>query len=151
MQNTTIRTPAVLAGCALLLALAACGQRVQNNDAAQMPQANVEINRQGEKGSKESSEAIGVANRHAEKEARVNLGGVGDMSVMDPDVLLSEQVKAAPVNNPVFAEAKVDVRSRDGNVVLRGHAPDPTVKERATEVARSVANVRSVDNRITLG
>lgn len=146
-MNPTQRSAALLAPLALLLALTACGGRVENTDMPQAPQANVEINRQGMEGAKEETAAAGVQNDgHAG-----SLGAKGDTSVMDPDILIAEQVKAALNNNPDFGAAKVDVHSADGDVTLRGRAPDPSAKERAAEIARSIPNVRSVDNQLTLG
>lgn len=131
---------------AVLVALAACGDGVENTDKPMPDQASVEINRQGMEGAKDPKEAIGVD--HRDNTVRL---GVGDTSVMDPDVLISEQVRAALASNPDFGAVKVDVHSRDGEVTLRGSAPDPTARDRATEIAKAVKNVRSVDNQLTLG
>jgi osmotically-inducible protein OsmY len=139
------RTVLAAASLAALLALGACGDRVENTEMPQPEQANVEINRQGLEGAKEANAAIGV-----EKDNTVRMG-VGDTSVMDPDVLIAEQVKAAFANNPDFGAVKIDVHSDDGVVTLRGRAPDPGARERAAEIARSVREVKSVENQLTLG
>ncbi|MBC5781771.1 BON domain-containing protein [Ramlibacter sp. USB13] len=146
------RSTSLLASVALLATLAACGDRVENTEMPQPAQANVEINRQGMEGAKDSDTAVGVENK-GDKVGFVNsLGAKGDTSVMDPDVLIAEQVKAALASNPEFgASSKVDVHSEDGEVTLRGRAPDPAARERATEIARTIPNVRNVDNQLTLG
>ena len=128
---------------AVLLALGACGDRVENTEMPQPGAANVEIYRQGMEGTKNPQVKV-------EKDNTVRMG-VGDTSVMDPDVLIAEQVKAALASNPDFGAAKVDVHSEEGDVTLRGRAPDPAARERATEIARAIPNVRSVDNQLTLG
>lgn len=130
---------------AVLLALGACGDRIEDTDMPVPEQANVEINRQGMDGAKQSEAAAGVDN-----DGSVRMG-VGDTSVMDPDVLIAEQVKAALASNPDFGALKIDVHSEDGEVTLRGRAPDPAAKERATDIARSVREVKGVDNQLTLG
>ncbi|MBE7369478.1 BON domain-containing protein [Ramlibacter pallidus] len=130
---------------AVLLALGACGDRIEDTDMPVPEQANVEINRQGMDGAKQSEAAAGVDNDGAVRM------GVGDTSVMDPDVLIAEQVKAALASNPDFGALKIDVHSEDGEVTLRGRAPDPAAKERATDIARSVREVKGVDNQLTLG
>lgn len=146
-MNSNVRKPAFAApALAVLVSLAACGDRVENTGKPMPDQASVEINRQGMEGARDPREAIGVDR----KDNSVRLG-VGDTSVMDPDVLISEQVKAALASNPDFGAVRVDVHSRDGEVTLRGNAPDPSARDRATEIARSVKNVRSVDNQLTLG
>ena len=145
MDNKVRAVSLGIPALALCAALAACGDRVENTEMPQPPQANVEINRMGTEGAKPPESAGGVA---GESTARL---GTGDTSVMDPDVLIAEQVKAALASNPDFGALKVDVHSDEGEVTLRGRAPDPTARDRATEIAKSVRNVKSVDNQLTLG
>jgi osmotically-inducible protein OsmY len=128
---------------------------VENTQMPQPAQANVEINRQGMEGAKESRDAIGVQNK-GDKGARVgfvgSLGAKGDTSVLDPDVLIAEQVKAALASqSDLGSSSQLDVRSRDGEVTLVGRAAHPAARERAEEIARSVPKVKSVDNQLTLG
>ena len=144
-MKSRMTRPALACALVSLLALGACGDRIEDTEMPQPEQANVEINRQGMDGAKESQQAAGVAN-----DGTVRLA-TGDSSVYDPDVLIAEQVKAAFANNPDFGALKIDVHSDDGEVTLRGTAPDPAARERATEIARSVRDVRSVDNQLTLG
>jgi osmotically-inducible protein OsmY len=141
----------VASSLATLLALGGCGDRIENTEMPEVAQPNVEINRQGLEGAKDENAAVGVEDRHADVGHVETLGASGDTSVMDPDVLIAEQVKAALAANPDYGTSKVDVHSSDGEVTLRGQAPDPQARERAGEIARSVNNVRSVDNQLTLG
>ena len=141
----------VASSLATLLALAGCGDRIENTETAQLEQPSVEINRQGLEGAKDADDAIGVEERHADAGHVGTLGASGDTSVMDPDVLVAEQVKAALAASPDYGTSKVDVHSSDGDVTLRGTAPDPQARERAAEIARAVQNVKSVDNQLTLG
>lgn len=60
--NRSARAASLLAA---LLALAACGDRVENTEMPQPAQANVEINRQGMDGAKDEKQAQGVANNTA--------------------------------------------------------------------------------------
>lgn len=153
MQNIRVRAVATAASLAVLAALAACGDRVENTEMPQAPQANVEINRQGMEGAKDADAAVGVENKQAEQQVHLDsLGAKGDTSVLDPDVLISEQVKSALATSPDFgSSSKVDVHSHDGEVTLRGRAPDPAARDRASDIARSIPNVRTVDNQLTLG
>src|SRR5206468_3939461 len=138
-----------VASLALLSALAACGDRAE---APQARQTSAGINRQGTEGARDVNALVGVENPVAAAQTHVHsLGAGGGTSVMDPDVLVSEQVKAALSSHPDFGAARVDVHTQEGAVTLRGHAPDPSARERATEIARSIPNVRSVDNQLTLG
>ena len=148
MKSSCPRAAMAAFSLACLAALAACGGRVENPEP---PQASVEINRQGMEGAKDANAAIGVENKGERAGYVGSLGAKGDTSVMDPDVLISEQVKAALAASPDFGAAKVDVHSADGDVTLRGQAPDPTARDRATEIARSIPKVKAVDNQLTLG
>jgi hyperosmotically inducible periplasmic protein len=143
-NNSTGCVAAVVSSLALLLALGACGNQADEMSPAESGQASVEINRQGMEGAKDEKAAIGVENNTVRM-------GTGDTSVMDPDVLVAEQVKAALASSPDVGAVKVDVHSRDGDVTLRGQVPDPAARDRATEIARSVRDVKSVDNQLTLG
>lgn len=151
MKAKIARAACVASALASLLALAACGDRIENTEQPELAQANVEINRQGMEGAKDENAAVGVEDRHADAGHVATLGASGDTSVMDPDVLIAEQVKAALAASPDYGTSKVDVHSDDGDVTLRGTAPDPQARERAAEIARSVHSVRSVDNQLTLG
>ena len=145
MKHERSRAAATAASLVVLLALGACGDRIEDTEMPLPDQANVEINRQGMDGTKASAEAAGVNNDGTVRTA------TGDTSVMDPDVRIAEQVKAALASNPDFGAVKIDVHSADGEVTLRGRAPDPAARDRAAEIARSVREVRSVDNQLTLG
>jgi hypothetical protein len=59
MKTSRTRAAATAASLTLLLALAACGDRLDPGPPAD--QASVEINRQGMEGAKDSRDAIGVA------------------------------------------------------------------------------------------
>lgn len=145
MQSILKKGATAAASLAVLLALGACGDRIEDTEMPLPEQANVEINRQGMDGAKASHEAAGVNSDGTVRTA------VGDTSVLDPDVRIAEQVKAALASNPDFGAVKVDVHSDDGEVTLRGRAPDPAARDRAGEIARSLREVRSVDNQLTLG
>lgn len=154
MKSTSGRTAAVSASLVLLASLAACGDRVENTDMPQPQQANVEINRQGMDGAKDTRDAVGVDNQGDKaREGYVgSLGAKGDTSVMDPDMLIAAQVKAALASSPDFgSSSQVDVHSKEGEVTLVGRAPDPAARDRATEIARAIPKVKSVDNQLTLG
>jgi osmotically-inducible protein OsmY len=140
------RGAAVVTSALLLLALAACGDRIEDSDTPQADQASVEINRQGMEGAKDASQAIGVEDQHA-----TTLGANAAPASDDPDTRIAAQVKSTLAADPDFSAMKVDVHSDDGAVTLRGRAPDPAAKERATEIARNVRDVKSVENLLTLG
>ncbi|HEY0825911.1 MAG TPA: BON domain-containing protein [Ramlibacter sp.] len=139
------RTALTVSSLAVLTALAACGDRVENTEMPQTPQANVEINRQGMEGAKEEQAAIGV------EHDTNTMGAARSGSSADPDERIAADVKTSLASNPDFGALEIDVRSEDGKVTLRGRAPDPAARDRASEIARSVDGVKSVENQLTLG
>ena len=155
-----IRASAALAASATLLAaLAGCGRGetppprlAQAGGPGSAPHATAAL-----PATPAPPAAAVAAARAADAQAAVDgnvhrLGASRGTSVFDPDALIAAQVKAALVTRPeVGAPAQVDVSSRDGAVTLRGRVPDPQARERATEIARSIRNVKEVDNQLTVG
>lgn len=135
-----------LAPLALLLALGACGDQVENTEMPQPAQANVEINRQGMEGAQDEKRAQGVANDTATMGA-----APAPAAAQDPDQRIEAEVKSAFASDTAFGATRIDVHSDEGNVTLRGRAPDPAAKDRANGIARAVPGVKAVDNQLTLG
>lgn len=147
MNKTTMaRTVFTASSLAVLLALGACGDRVENTQMPQTSQPNVEINRQGTDGAKDEKAAIGVGNNDATR-----MGAGAEARANDQDQRIATDVQTSLATNPDFGAIKVDVHAEDGKVTLRGRAPDPAARDRAAEIARSVSGVKSVDNQLTLG
>ncbi|MCG2592082.1 BON domain-containing protein [Ramlibacter sp. XY19] len=138
------RAAALASSLAVLLALGACGDRVE--ESAPASQASVEINRQGMEGAKEESAAVGVENPNT-----AAMGAAPAPVADDPDIKLAAEVKSSLAADPDFTAMKIDVHSDDGVVTLIGRAPDPAARERASQIARNVREVKSVENQLTLG
>ena len=64
------------------------------------------------------------------------------------DTVLSTKVKSALFANPVTKARQINVATADGVVQLSGFVDSANEKSTATEVARSVAGVRSVKNEL---
>jgi hyperosmotically inducible periplasmic protein len=148
-MNMGCKRPATAAaGVLVLLALGACGDRVENTEMPQPAQANVEINRQGMEGAKEENQAQGVQNNTS------TMGSAPEQSAKaadDPDTKIASDVQSSLASDPDLGAMKIDVHSRDGTVTLVGRAPDPAARDRAGQLARGVAGVKTVDNLLTLG
>jgi hyperosmotically inducible protein len=147
IKSTWSRGATAVASLAVLLSLAACGDRVEDTEMPQAQQANVEINRQGMEGAKDEHAAIGVEN----STATMGAGPAPTAAAEDPDTKIAADVRAGFARDPDFGALKIDVYSEDGTVTLRGRAPDPGAKERAADIARAVREVRAVENQLTLG
>lgn len=130
---TRAKPAAPLLAAAVLLALAACGDRVENTEMARAEAA------------KDGKPAIGV-----QQDTR-RMGAAPDRKVQEEDDRIATDVKASLAANPDFGALQFDVESDRGKVILRGRAPDEAARDRAAEIARSVNGVKSVDNRVTVG
>jgi osmotically-inducible protein OsmY len=139
---TRAKPAATLLAASVLLALAACGDRVENSEPSQ---AKVEAGRQGTEGAKseKSASSAGYDTRQ--------MGAAPDRKVQEEDDRIATDIKASFAASPDFGALQIDVESNRGKVTLRGRAPDAAARDRAAEIARSVNGVRSVDNRVTVG
>jgi hyperosmotically inducible protein len=64
--------------------------------------------------------------------------------------LIAAAVKAGILAEPGLNVLKIDVDTRDGQVTLTGSADSPENVQRATQVARSILGVRTVNNRLAV-
>jgi hyperosmotically inducible periplasmic protein len=64
------------------------------------------------------------------------------------DTTVTAKVKAALISDPAVAARDVNVQTREGVVQLSGFVNNSEAKSTAEELARSVENVKSVDNQI---
>lgn len=138
------RTIALAAPLALLLTLGACGERIDTADANGNP-TNPAMQGPATVGEvkPESSDAARASDTSAM--------GAGAEVGMTEDVRIVANVKLALASDADLGALQIDVDSSDGVVTLRGTAPDAAAKERAAEIARNVAQVKSVDNQLTVG
>lgn len=66
------------------------------------------------------------------------------------DAAITTEINAELAKDASLSALKVDVDTSDGRVVLRGTAPDPAARERATRIAASVKGVSNVENHMTV-
>lgn len=66
------------------------------------------------------------------------------------DAAITVAINTALAKDQQLSVLRIDVDTVDGHVVLDGSAPDAAASQRATQLARSVDGVKSVDNRLAL-
>lgn len=66
------------------------------------------------------------------------------------DTVITTKVKAAIFNEPMLKATEINVETFKGVVQLSGFVSDSASINKATEVARSVAGVKSVKNSLQL-
>jgi osmotically-inducible protein OsmY len=147
MQSRTGRAALAASSLVLLLALGACGDRVENTEAPQPAQASLELDRQAMPAAQDAQPATGGAHDTNQMGA-----AAGTSAAADADERIAADVKSVLQRDAAIGTTtKIDVYSENGAVSLRGQAPDPQARERATELAKGVRDVKSVDNQLTLG
>lgn len=66
------------------------------------------------------------------------------------DATITAEVNASLAKDPALSPMKIDVDTAQGNVTLRGTAPDAAAQARATQLAHAVEGVTSVDNQLVV-
>jgi hyperosmotically inducible periplasmic protein len=148
MQNRIVRAALAAPAIATLLALAACGDRIENTEKPQPDQPSVEINRRGMEG---ASQATATDSRYQATPIRGGIGNGEPEVGVALDARIATDVRQALQHDAALATMKIDVSSQEGEVTLRGNASDPAARDRAAQVARDVRDVKSVENQLSLG
>lgn len=66
------------------------------------------------------------------------------------DATITSKVNAELATDKDLSAIRIDVDTKDGVVTLSGPAPSATARERASELARNVKGVNSVNNQLTI-
>lgn len=66
------------------------------------------------------------------------------------DAAITAKVNASLVRDKDLGAIRIDVDTQDGVVTLSGLAPSASAKEHASELARTVPGVHSVNNQLTI-
>jgi osmotically-inducible protein OsmY len=94
----------------------------------------------------------GVASAKAEmKDAKeATNDAAAKVGALATDATITTRINAALVADDQLKALKINVDTKDGKVVLTGAAPDAGSRDRATAMAKAVAGVVDVDNRLTV-
>jgi len=66
------------------------------------------------------------------------------------DATITASVNAELARDPGLSAVRIDVDTANGNVALKGTAPDAAAKDRATQLAAAVKGVNGVDNQLVV-
>lgn len=150
MKPIQQRTLTMVSSLAMLLALGACdragdrtaGQRI-DSATSRTEQAAKDVKRDA----KDATASAGAAMDSAVEKTKAMGASAGDKI---DDALITTKVKAAIAADKDLSAIKIDVDTQNGVVTLSGPAPTATAKERASEIARNVKGVNSVNNQLTI-
>ena len=126
------------------LALAACGKPDDDRTVGQKIDGAVAAAEQRTEVAKaearDAAAEVKADAKEATAEARASVDDAG----------ITVAVNAALAGDPKLSALKIDVDTSNGRVELKGSAPDDSSRRRATDLARAVKGVVSVDNRLVV-
>lgn len=142
-MNIMTKGLTAVSSLALLLALGACGERVDTSERASTGATTSSSQTASNEAAKDT---IGSSSSSTSV-----LGGPAESTGPMDDAQIVTKVKTALAADSDLSALKIDVDSKNGVVTLSGSAPDASAKERATEIAKNVKDVKSVDNQLKTG
>jgi hyperosmotically inducible protein len=159
MQETNtrrlrLRPIAAVAAAMAVAALAACNRPADDRTArgpAEPPIAKTERQPQGMQEDSRSPSASPSATPSTGAAPSTTERATKDVSDKVKDAAITTAVNAKLAQDKTLSAMRIDVDTVDGKVSLRGTAPDPTARERATALASAVDGVVSVDNQLVVG
>jgi len=148
MQQTNprrLRPIAAVTAALALTALAACNRPADDRTAGErVDSAIAKTERKANAVEQDAKTATANAGQAAERAAN-------DVSDKVKDAAITTAVNAKLAQDKSLSALRIDVDTVNGRVSLRGTAPDPAARERATTLASAVDGVVSVDNQLTVG
>ncbi|WP_372826116.1 BON domain-containing protein [Polaromonas sp.] len=145
-RSGALRRPVAAAVCsvAVLLALTACGKSDDSKTVGQSIDSGIAKTEQ-------AAREAGNAMKDAAKDAQVSGSQVSTtIGEKIDDAVITTSVNASLAKDPGLSAIKIDVDTKDGVVTLNGPAPTAAAKDKATELAKQVKGVSSVNNQLVL-
>lgn len=154
LQFTRRLTWVAAAACAV--ALAACGQH--SNDGTTVgqkidnaAQKTEQVAREGVDKAKDSMASAEDKMKSGSSTASQDVKDAGNkVATAVDDASITASVSASLAKDPDLSAIRIDVDTKSGNVKLQGPAPTAAAKDRATELAKNVKGVNSVDNQLVI-
>ena len=155
-QTQAIRTSVAIAcSVALLLSLAACGKKDEGQTVGQSIDSGIAKTEQAAKEAKDkaaaSMDSAGDAMKQASKDAQASGSqAASTLGEKIDDVAITASVSGSLAKDPELSAIKIDVDTKNGVVTLNGPSPTAAAKEKATEIAKRVKGVTSVNNQLMI-
>lgn len=146
-----IAARSVAISAAVLLGLAACGDRTDDTAAGarkDATEARQDAREAGKDVREASRDAASSANQAASSAATAVMGAAGRVGEKVDDMQITARVNAGLAADKDLSALRIDVDTRDGVVTLMGTAPTASAKARAEEIARNAKDVKSVNNKL---
>ncbi|MDP3708055.1 MAG: BON domain-containing protein [Polaromonas sp.] len=141
------------AALALVLAVSACGKQDDAKTAGQQLDSAISKTEQAAEQAKEKTEntlantgaALKDATQNAESSAQALASKAGEK--LD-DLAITAAVLSGFAKDPDLSILKIKVDTRNGAVTLSGSAPSEAAREKASDMAKAVKGVNSVENKL---
>ena len=144
MNSMTSKGLVAVSSLAALLALGACGQRTDDQTVGQKIDSGVA---KTEQAAAEAGAAVKEAGNKAETAV---MGAAADTRSVVSDAEITAKVNAGLAADKDLSAIKINVDTKDGIVTLNGPVPNAAAKSRASDIARNVKDVKSVNNQLTV-
>ncbi len=134
----------------LLASLIAAGSLVACNRAEEPRTAGQAVDQTIAKTESATRELAADTRAAANRAATVTADATAKASDSVRDAAITMEVKAMLAKDPNLSALAIDVDTSGGRVALKGTAPTSTAKDRATELARAVSGVTTVENQLAV-
>ncbi len=141
-MNISKRAQVVIA-TAVLLSLAACGQKEETTVGQKIDGAIASTEQAAQEAKQDMQAAAGDMKREGEQAAQA----VADTAA---DAAITTKVKAALAADTQLSALRIEVDTVAGVVSLTGPAPSADAADRATVLAKAVEGVTSVQNKLVV-
>lgn len=140
------RRPLAAAVCsiAVLLALAACNKADDGKTVGQSVDSGIAKTEQAAKDAGNAMKEAGKDAQASGSQAATTMGEKID------DAVITTSVNASFAKDADLSAIKINVDTKDGVVTLNGPAPTAAAKDKATDLAKQVKGVSSVNNQLVV-
>lgn len=128
---------------AVLLALTGCNRGDQRTAGQQLDSATVTAK---EKSQDAAARARAAGNKAGDETKAMGASATDKVD----DAAITSKVNAALAADKDLSATKIDVDTKNGVVTLTGPAPSAGARDRATDLAKNVKGVSSVNNKLTV-
>ena len=151
MKSITQKSLVAVCSLAAMLALGACNKNDDRTAGQKLDSAIAKTDAAGDRAKEDVKQAV-ASTENAVKEAADATKTAG-ANAMDSsfDAVITAKVNTGLAADKDLSAVKINVDTKDGVVTLNGPAPSAAAKDRATEIAKNVKDVKSVTNNLAIG
>lgn len=155
-RSRGVRQLTLVAAAAAALALAACGEKTSDGTTVgqKVDSAVQKTEQAAERGIDKTKEAVSSAGTSIQQGSADASGSMKDagekVAAAVDDASITASVNAGLAKDPDLSAIRINVDTKNGVVTLAGPAPSPTARDRATDIAKNVSGVQSVNNQLVV-